>query len=228
MTLSVAGGASLNVVRQGGQTPTVELGAPDDTTNGRQATATAVINDDGEITGFTITDAGAGYTSAPSVTVTGGNPTSLAPVVAEAALASETVVTVSEASGTNEQQTINVTGVTEGTYTVALQVDGTIYRSNPLNYNDSADDMRTVLLAMNVPGADYDVTLTGSEYTVTFKGSLAGRNLETMTLDATNLVGANAVEETTAGSCVVIAGQRSPVAGYARRDRRQLYPDLPR
>jgi len=47
----------------------VNISAPD-TEGGVQATATALINSSGAITGFTITEAGSGYSAAPSVTIT--------------------------------------------------------------------------------------------------------------------------------------------------------------
>ena len=62
-------------------TPTVTLSAPN--AGGVQATATATINAGGAITGYTITNNGSGYATAPIVTlVGGGSPTTAAAVTA--------------------------------------------------------------------------------------------------------------------------------------------------
>ena len=53
--------------------PTVTIGAPNDTTNGVQAVATATIDANGAVDAITVTTAGSGYSAVPTVTLTGGN-----------------------------------------------------------------------------------------------------------------------------------------------------------
>jgi hypothetical protein len=70
VAIQTSGVASISISNGGsGYTdPTVVIGAPD-VEGGVQATATAITVDD-EITGFTITEAGSGYSSAPSINIT--------------------------------------------------------------------------------------------------------------------------------------------------------------
>ena len=70
--IQTSGIASISITTAGsGYTSpmVVNIGAPD-TEGGVQATATALINSSGAITGFTITEAGSGYSVAPSITIT--------------------------------------------------------------------------------------------------------------------------------------------------------------
>ena len=206
MTLasSPTGGADLAIQRAGGQMPTVTLGAPNQDAayaNGNkvQATASAIVSDAGEITGFEITNPGAGYKTTPAVTIEGST-TSSAAAVGTAVLSVGAVLTVSEAIGANEVQTINLNSVITGNYTTTLRLDGAIYSSGSINYNDTAAAVRNALRSMEISGADFVVTKTGALYAVEFTGSLANRNLELMTLDTTDLIGANAtVSETVTG-----------------------------
>ena len=105
-TLSGTGVGSINVTSGGigyssTSPPVVTISAPP--SGGTQATANAVVNPSGVLTGITVTSAGSGYTTAPTVTLPGFNYTITA-------AASPTAASPS------------LTGATSGTFTVANTV----------------------------------------------------------------------------------------------------------
>ena len=188
-----------------GSLPNVILSAPTDTSSVKvTATADAIVDSDGLITGFTITNPGSGYVSAPTVAIDapGGTGTQ---AVATSQLYESAVLTVLEAVSDNEQQKITVTdaggGATpSGTYSTSLRLDGTAFTSSTINYDEEAAGMLTALLAMEIPGADFDVTKSGSEYTIEFKGSLKDRNVDLLQLNASLTNASVAVTEEAAGT----------------------------
>ncbi|MDP6948467.1 MAG: hypothetical protein QF485_05400, partial [Arenicellales bacterium] len=95
---------------------TVTITAPD-LAGGVQATATAIVAEDDTITGFVVTEAGSGYTTAPGVTVVDPDPTpgkgavATATLTDTAALGLVTNIIVDEAgSGYETAPTISITG----------------------------------------------------------------------------------------------------------------------
>lgn len=109
-----------------------------------------------------------------------------------------------QASGTNEVQTVTITGSpTGGTFT--LTFDG--QTTAAIAHNATAATVRAALEALsNIPTGDVTVTgSAGGPYTVTFVGSLGGKNQPAMTATA-SLTGGS-------GPAVAIATQTPGVAG---------------
>jgi len=114
--------------------------------------------------------------------------------------------------GTNEVQTVTISGVpTGGTFT--LNYDGQV--SAAIAYNASAATVQAALIALSnlAPG---DVTVTGTAggpWTVTFGGGRAGINVPTITAVSTGLTPAGAtatIATTTQGAGGVVRGYSAP------------------
>jgi len=225
-----AGGASYTVA------PTVTIGAPN-LTAGTQATATATVVG-GVITSFTITNAGSGYTAAPTVTlVGGGNPTTPATAVATLGLTgqfdpfsstSTFNVTNSATNGGNVPYVVGypIEVVITGTPTTAIsQSAGTLKVSGTTSINSTAgnalfpraNDFNTVVLNNSTGGvlvSDVNnITVTGSTL-----GNLEVRSGQVAAVSTTtpfSEAGAwNAVLGNVAvGSLTVVAGNGTSVDG---------------
>ena len=116
--------------------------------------------------------------------------------------------------GTNEQQIITLGTVTGGTFT--LTFDG--QTTGNIAYNASAATVESALEALSNIGAG-EATTTGSAggpWTVTFSGALAGTDVDTITVDGTNLTGTLnvSISETTDG----VAGGENEVHLFWSKD----------
>ncbi len=91
-------------------------------------------------------------------------------------------------AGTDEIQTLTITGATGGTFTASFNGVAT----SPLAYNVSAADLQTALRALStINGANVTVSgSAGGPYTITFVGSLGKANVPMVVADASGLTGA--------------------------------------
>jgi hypothetical protein len=88
-------------------------------------------------------------------------------------------------AGTNEQQTVTVTGSpTDGSFTLTFGAQTT----GAIAYNASANDVQTALRALSTI-TEYGCVVTGTvgAYTVTFTGALANTDVAALTATATGL-----------------------------------------
>jgi hypothetical protein len=98
------------------------------------------------------------------------------------------VYVVSDVSGTDEEQTVAIdNATTSGDFT--LSHGG--YITGPIDWNANAATVKGLIDAM---GPEYDVSVTGgpgpgTDWVVTFSGSLASQDIVNMVGDGTNLVG---------------------------------------
>lgn len=110
---------------------------------------------------------------------------------------------VSDEVGTNEVQTVTVTGSpTGGTFTLTWSGQTT----SAIDYNASSATVKAALEALSNIGQG-DVKVTGSAggpFTVTFKGDLSGTNVAAMTASGASLTGGSSpgvsIATTTAGA----------------------------
>lgn len=87
---------------------------------------------------------------------------------------------------TNEKQTITLVHATGGTFTVTYSGQTT----SAIAHDADANAVATALIALsNIGPNDVSVTKSGTVYTVTFTGALAGTNVETMTANGSSLSG---------------------------------------
>lgn len=112
-------------------------------------------------------------------------------------IATGVVTTIAGHIPTNEVQSITLSGVTAGTFTITY--GGT---SAPIAFNASTADVDTALTPL-IGAGNFVVTGVPGAWIVTFQGTLAMRNVTQMTADSTGLTGGTAaVSETTPGGPV--------------------------
>ncbi|MBF0170377.1 MAG: hypothetical protein HQK87_04705, partial [Nitrospinae bacterium] len=141
---------------------------------------------------------GAAVSGSPTVT-SGAWSYTLSSADITALNASDAAITVFDSnpnSATNARQTIDLGGATAGTYTLSLCVDGKTTTTSSLAFDANDTAIQSALAALKLPGAVYSV----SSKVVTFDGSLAGRAIPTMVLNATSLTGATSAGVTTTQS----------------------------
>jgi filamentous hemagglutinin family protein len=167
--------------------PTVAISAPN-LAGGVQATATATIStsgtNNGQVTGFTITNVGSGYTAAPTVTLTGaattaatanagainaftvGDGSNNANLSITAGAGTVTITNAAAAGGKDLVTTINSAGATSITATGAIQLNTSTVNGNLtiVDRNNTA-----VLPSLTYAGTGYTVapTITVSAPNVT-------------------------------------------------------------
>lgn len=120
---------------------------------------------------------------------------------------------ITQSGGTNEVQTITITGgPTGGTWTATFDAQTTA----AIPYNESAANVQTALIALStIPAAGVSVARSGAGsagdpyvYTVTFIGGLAAENVSLMTASGASLTGGSSpdavVALVTAGVAPVI------------------------
>lgn len=119
------------------------------------------------------------------------------------------VVTVMPGDGThNEVQKVMLQGATVGTFTITFSGQTT----SALAFNASAATVQTALRALsNINGANVNVSLTGSAYTLTFVGSLADANQPQVTVNKAGLSPSAVVVQTTAGVAYAITSTATNV-----------------
>lgn len=111
----------------------------------------------------------------------------------------------------NEEQTVDTTGATGGTFTLSFLGSATA----PIAYNATAAAVQAALEALSRIGAG-NITVTGGPLpgavTVQFTGRYAGRDVAILTSDATALVGgAVGITETVAGADLTVDVPAVPV-----------------
>lgn len=129
---------------------------------------------------------------------------------------------IGQYAGTNEVQTVTITGTpTGGTFTLTFNGQTTA----PIAYNANAAAVQAALEALSVIGTGNVLggggALPGTPVTITFRGSLAGINVLVMTASGAGLTGgtspAAAVSTTTAGGGGTGSGQTGLTDLYAVR-----------
>ena len=163
------------------QAPTVTLTSADG--NGSGATASAVINADGQVDSFTITNAGSGYTTAPVVSLNGPIVTATAtPVMGVGNVAifdggtgytSAPTVTFAAPPSGGIQATGTAVVRNGRVVSVSITNPGSGYTSQP-NAVFSGGGGTTVVSATYLSVQDYNITTSGTGYTqnpvVTIRG----------------------------------------------------------
>ncbi|MEP7335513.1 MAG: hypothetical protein ABI717_07010, partial [Actinomycetota bacterium] len=91
----------------------------------------------------------------------------------------------------DEQQTFLILNASSGTFTLTLTTAGGSATTSSLPFNAAFDDVKNALGALTIGAtftpADFGVARTGNAYTVTFHGSLAGKDVALLGADASKL-----------------------------------------
>jgi hypothetical protein len=116
-------------------------------------------------------------------------------------IATGVVTTIAGHVPTNEVQSITLSGVTAGTFTITYGST-----SAPIAFNASTVDVTAALTPL-IGAGEFVVTGVPGAWIVTFQGTLTNRNVTQMTADGTGLTGGSAVIATTTAG--------GPVSGSA-------------
>ncbi|MBI4935733.1 MAG: Ig-like domain repeat protein [Actinobacteria bacterium] len=94
--------------------PIVEIGLPDDTVNGVQATAVATMDASGVVNGISVVEPGAGYYSAPTVTIVDGNGAATTPATVQATIGISSIEITAAGAAYPSAPAVTITDANDG------------------------------------------------------------------------------------------------------------------